>query len=210
MSATSHRPLALGAAVALLVAAGLAIAYAPMPPPASIEPGTEQTEAERAPSSLPERDTFIAMMRDFAGFSDWSRHAVQGAMLPVGVQDGPTYIYANVAPPDASRWPVGTILVKVIESGAQPEQWTIHAMVKRGVPFNGDGAVGWEFFELSLPNGLDEPPLILWRGTGPPSGHGYASATVDAGPEGIPLVCNDCHSAAWQSDGVLTPALALR
>lgn len=204
------RALSLGAAALAFAGAALAIANAPAPPP---EPTPQPAPAalEAPPDAGAEPTAFIAMMRDFEGFPGWDRYEVEGAMLPVGVDDGPTHIYANRAPPrDRARWPVGTILVKVIESGPRPEDWTIHAMVKRGVPYNGDGAVGWEFFELSLPDGAAAPPLILWRGPGPPSGHGYAARGVDAGTEPIPLVCNDCHAASWRDDGVLTPALALR
>jgi hypothetical protein len=79
-------------------------------------------------------------------------------------------------------------------------------MVKRGLPFNSDGALGWEYFELRFSEGSDEP-VVVWRGN-PPSGHGYAAAGRD--PSTVPLVCNDCHTAAWQNDSVLTPALSLR
>ncbi|MCZ7677997.1 MAG: hypothetical protein M5U28_04150 [Sandaracinaceae bacterium] len=108
----------------------------------------------------------------------------------------------------ARRWPVGTVVVKAIESGA-PHQWTIHAMVKRGVPFNDDGAIGWEYFELSFREGSGEPSIV-WRGSGPPSGHGYAVAGRPAEAGAIPLVCDDCHAPAWQNDSLLTPAIALR
>ncbi|MEM9069528.1 MAG: hypothetical protein AAGE52_13525 [Myxococcota bacterium] len=149
------------------------------------------------------------MARDFADFRRWERHGVQGAMLPIGTPDGPTFIYVNARPPDGTRrWPVGTILVKAIESGT-PEEWTVHAMVKRGVPYNPDGAVGWEYFELVFADDA-ALPSIRWRGQGPPSGHGYAASGTEADPDAIPLVCNDCHAANWRSDGVLTPALALR
>ena len=128
-------------------------------------------------------------------------------MLPVGAAPGPTAIYVSQrAPAGAARWPVGTILVKSIENGP-PEQWVVHAMVKRGVPYNREGALGWEFFELAFDPGSEEP-RIVWRGPGPPSGHGYAAMGRDAGPDPVPLVCNDCHAVAWQNDGALTPALA--
>lgn len=153
--------------------------------------------------------SFIAFARDFRDFRSWERHGVTGAMMPIGAADGPTFIYVNRRAPEGSRrWPIGSIVVKAIESGA-PESWTIHAMVKRGVPFNRDGAVGWEYFELRFDPERDAP-RIVWRGGGPPSGHGYAAQgrAPDAGA--IPLVCDDCHAPAWQNDSVLTPALALR
>jgi hypothetical protein len=152
--------------------------------------------------------SFLAFAPDFRDFRRWERIPVEGAMLPVGAAPGPTAVYVNRRPPaGARRWPVGTILVKSIENGP-PSAWVVHAMVKRGVPFNRDGAVGWEFFELAFDEGASEP-RIVWRGTGPPSGHGYAAMGRDAGPDPVPLVCNDCHAAAWQNDGALTPALAL-
>lgn len=156
----------------------------------------------------PPLESFIAMRAAFSGFRQWTRYPVDGAMLPVGVEPGPTYVYVNRSPPRGeARWPVGTILVKVIEGGV-PARWTIHAMVKRGVPYNPDGSVGWEFFELTYQDG--DELAILWRGQGPPSGHGYAAMNTDAGPDPILLVCNDCHAASWQNDAVLTPALAIR
>jgi hypothetical protein len=161
-----------------------------------------------APSPIPSSPPshFIAFARDFRAFRTWERHSVAGAMMPVGAAEGPTYVYLNRrAPAGSLRWPVGTMIVKAIESGA-PHQWTVHAMVKRGLPFNSDGALGWEYFELRFSEGSDEP-VVVWRGN-PPSGHGYAAAGRD--PSTVPLVCNDCHTAAWQNDSVLTPALSLR
>ncbi|MCS6857374.1 MAG: hypothetical protein NZM37_06660 [Sandaracinaceae bacterium] len=151
---------------------------------------------------------FIAFAKDFEGFTSWERIPVEGAMNAVGAKPGPTAVYVKARPPPHStRWPNGSILVKTIEH-ERMEEWVIHAMVKRGVPYNRDGAIGWEFFELKY-DPSDAKLHIVWRGTGPPSGHGYAAQGRDAGPGGIPLVCNDCHAAAWQNDGVLTPALAL-
>ena len=129
--------------------------------------------------------------------------------MPIGAAEGPTYIYVNRrAPEGARRWPVGTIVVKAIESG-EPDAWTIHAMAKRGVPFNRDGAIGWEYFELRLARGSEEPSIV-WRGEGPPSGHGYAAMGRPADAGAIPLVCDDCHAAGWHNDSVLTPAISLR
>jgi hypothetical protein len=127
--------------------------------------------------------SFLAFAPDFRGFRGWERIPVEGAMLPIGAAPGPTAIYVSARPPaGARRWPVGTILVKSIENGP-PSAWVIHAMVKRGVPFNRDGALGWEFFELAFDPGSEEP-RIVWRGTGPPSGHGYAAMGRDAGDRG--------------------------
>jgi len=154
-------------------------------------------------------DSFIAFARDFREFRSWERHGVEGAMMPIGAAEGPTFIYVNRRAPEGSRrWPIGTIVVKAIESG-EPDAWTIHAMTKRGVPFNRDGAIGWEYFELRFDHASDEP-TIVWRGEGPPSGHGYAAMGRASDAGAIPLVCDDCHAAGWQNDSVLTPAISLR
>lgn len=200
--------VALGLAVGALLgpakpSAFSAIASGPTQDPEMLAP-QRATQTESPPDA---GASYIAFARDFADFRTWERIAVEGAMLPVGVAPGPTSVYANARRPrGVRRFPVGTILVKAVERGA-PHEWVIHAMVKRGVPYNADGAVGWEFFELAFDEGA-EAPHVVWRGTGPPSGHGYAALGRDAGSEPVPLVCNDCHAAAWQTDGVLTPALA--
>ncbi len=189
---------ALGLTGALTLGA-TAIGSRPSPPIAPVEIAAEGATL----------DSFIAFARDFREFREWERHGVEGAMIPIGATEGPTFIYVNRrAPAGSRRWPVGTIVVKAIESG-EPDAWTIHAMAKRGVPFNRDGAIGWEYFELRFAPGSDDP-TIVWRGEGPPSGHGYAAMgrAPDAGA--IPLVCDDCHAAGWQNDSVLTPALSLR
>jgi len=191
------------ALVALTVLLGELAPAAPIAPVTIDAPPTDAGAPDAGPAS------FIAFARDFEGFRRWERHAVAGAMIPVGAAPGPTYVYASQrAPAGARRWPVGTILVKTIENGP-PSQWTVHAMVKRGVPYNRDGAIGWEFLELRFPEGEEDAPVVVWRGPGPPSGHGYAAMGRDAGTEPVVLVCNDCHAAAWQDDGVLTPALSL-
>lgn len=208
----SFRKIGFALLATALAAGGVALAAMAVERLASSPTSAEIASADRAPTDAgidAGAAPFVAFARDFAGFRRWERHAVSGAMIPVGARPGPTFVYVNArAPRGAHRWPVGTILVKSIEQGA-PHEWTIHAMVKRGVPYNAAGAIGWEFFELRIPEGSEEP-VVVWRGTGPPSGHGYAAMGRDAGPDPIPLVCNDCHAANWQSDGVLTPALALR
>jgi hypothetical protein len=167
---------------------------------------TTPTDAGSTEAATPA--SFVAFSSAFRDFRTWERIPVEGAMLPVGAVPGPTAVYVNARAPEGSaRWPVGTILVKAIEHEAL-EDWVIHAMVKRGVPYNRDGAIGWEFFELGFEPGSDTPHVV-WRGTGPPSGHGYAAQGRDAGTAEVPLVCNDCHAVAWQSDGALTPELAL-
>ena len=159
------------------------------------------------PEPAAPRDPFIALARDFEGFVEWPRFTSAGTAIPEGATPGPTFVYAReILPVGVARMPVGTMLLKTIENGP-PTDWFVHAMVKRSGDFNPGGTVGWEFFELALTDDLE--PVILWRGEGPPSGHGYAAAGVPD-PEAIPLVCNDCHSAAWMTDGVLSPELVER
>lgn len=210
------------AAAALLSAAlvllGATLALAPTPSRATthVRPATSTAATDAATDAASAGSTaastpasFVAFSSAFRDFRTWERIPVEGAMLPVGAAPGPTAVYVNTrAPGGSARWPVGTILVKAIEHEAL-EDWVIHAMVKRGVPYNRDGAIGWEFFELGFEPGSDTPHVV-WRGTGPPSGHGYAAQGRDAGTAEVPLVCNDCHAVAWQSDGALTPELALR
>ena len=153
---------------------------------------------------LPLDEPFIALSRDFEGFTDWHRFEVAGDAIPTEVEPGPTFVYARtLPPPGVARFPVGTILIKTIEPG-DPTAWTIHAMVKRSGTFNPAGAIGWEFLELALT--AERDVVILWRGEGPPSGHGYGSVGE---PSDIPLVCNDCHAPAWTNDAVLTPDIRL-
>lgn len=174
---------------------------------ASRTPPTDAPASVVDEGPLPERASFLAFARDFESFRRWERFPVQGAMVPTGAEPGPTFVYRNARPSAGARaYPVGTILVKTIESGP-PEDWVIHAMAKRGAPYNRDGAVGWEFFELDLD--ANDSLSVVWRGTSPPSGHGYGAQGRDAGVSATTLTCNDCHAASWQTDGVLTPALSL-
>ncbi|MDQ3033383.1 MAG: hypothetical protein M3Y87_13265 [Myxococcota bacterium] len=203
-----------------MLAAALALGASSIGAPRSADPppvgAMPRPSSEATLVAAVERDagadlalaSYVAFARDFARFREWERHPIAGAMMPIGAAPGPAFVYVSArASTGARRWPVGTILVKTVESGA-PHQWTIHAMVKRGVPYNRDGAIGWEFFELALDED-GETLRIVWRGNGPPSGHGYAAIGRDAGTDPVPLVCNDCHAVAWQDDAVLTPALSL-
>lgn len=195
-------------AATAITAIAWALRPAPEEPVPALEDVSDAEEADAVEAGDGPAAPFVAFARDFVDFREWSRVEVEGAMLPVGTAPGPTYVYLNRPAPEGARaWPVGTVLLKVVESGPTPPDWVVHGMVKRGVPYNRDGLAGWELFELRLDG--DARPSVVWRGTGPPSGHGYAARGSDAGPSNIALVCVDCHSAAWQSDGVLTPAYAL-
>lgn len=147
---------------------------------------------------------FIALQRDFASFRDWT-------VLDLGVRthagvEGPTRVYCNrIPPPGLSHFPNGTIIVKSLESG-EPSSWPVHAMVKRGGGFNAQGAFEWEFFDLQL--SAAGVPVIVWRGEGPPSGHGYGS-TPGAGEVAEEIEdCSGCHKSET-NDAVLTEDLDL-
>lgn len=151
------------------------------------------------PAGTQEPETsFIAMPKDFQGYESW-----EGFVLPPGNAADPhtaigRTVHLNRRPPQGStEFPIGTILVKVPADANSSGD--VFAMVKRGGTYNFQGAVGWEWFEL-FPNGANEPPIIKWRGLGPPSGEEYRSA---AG------TCNQCHAAAAENDFVMTEPLQL-
>jgi hypothetical protein len=151
---------------------------------------------------------FIALESDFAPFQTWTRIFVGDGPLD-GHPAGPRYGYLREkAPPGATKYPVGAIVVKTVEQGATREDWDVFAMVKRGGGFNQSGALDWEFFTLKInERGI---PVLLYRGTNPDDGtadggdtHGYGSA-----PSGV--TCNRCHGilGTERSDHILSPALA--
>lgn len=151
------------------------------------------------PADAAEAGTFVAQQSDFRDFQQWPRLALPDGPMEGGDPDvtGKRSLYVSgIALGAEAPYPVGTILVKTVEMGAEAE-WEVHAMVKRGGTFNSDGAVGWEYFELGL--SLGGVPVIRWRGAIPPSGEGYA------GVEGLVASdCNSCHAVAPAKDGVLT------
>jgi hypothetical protein len=139
-------------------------------------------------------ESFIAMQADFAGYLSWEAYPVSSA--DTGHSEGERVVYLNQKPEaGAKTFPVGTILVKVIDGS------DIHAMAKRGAGFNLDGAVGWEWFELLLSEG---EPVIKWRGASAPEGESYGAlpgTTEDSG-DSITGDCNVCHGAAANNDYV--------
>ena len=146
---------------------------------------------------------YIALGRDLDDYESWS--VFDRGVDPVPPShEGRSVIYLDPLPdPGATEFAVGTRIVRVEEVGDDPTTWQVHAMVKRGGGFNPDGALGWEFFELSLT--ASHEPFIVWRGEGPADGDGYLP------PEGGDLLsCNHCHGAAIENDSVLSPVLDLR
>lgn len=155
--------------------------------------------SERAELSLPAREPFIALERDFQGFEGWTKVALS-KRPPVGEThaEGDAHEYVNQLPARGSReFPVGTILVKSVDKDAKKQD--ILAMVKRGGGYNGRGAHGWEWFELRRRE--DDSVGIVWRGINPPSGEGYGGDPMGG--------CNGCHQMATNNDFVLAEALTL-
>lgn len=143
-------------------------------------------------------ESFVAMQVDFSGYPSWDAVEIDAAGAgDSGHPEGERTVYVNELPPaDAESFPVGTVIVKVIE-GAD-----IHAMVKRGEGFNTEGAVGWEWFELVL--ATNGEPVIKWRGEEPPAGETYGAlpgAPVDSG-DTLTGDCNACHGARSDNDFV--------
>lgn len=151
-----------------------------------------------------EPEVFIAFQRDFADFERWTTLERGEDRVPPTHLGRTSTIYVDRVPPrGASRFPVGTRIVRVESSGDDPSAWEVHAMVKRGGAFNAEGARGWEFFELAL-DATRRRPSIRWRGEGPADGDGYRA------PEGGDLLsCNHCHASAVDNDSVLSPVLEL-
>ncbi|MBL8685152.1 MAG: hypothetical protein JNK05_38600 [Myxococcales bacterium] len=149
-------------------------------------------------------DVFIAMQRDFEGFAGWTRTDL-GTVMLAGHPPGPRAAYVNrPLERGATEYPVGAIIVKVIHAGgADPSQWALFAMAKRGGGYNDRGARGWEFFTLRMQG---DSPVIVGRGINPPP-DGDAAGDPYHLPDGVG--CNSCHGTedARANDSVLTTLL---
>jgi hypothetical protein len=145
---------------------------------------------------------FIAFARDFTGFDSWMSFDL-GAITDDGIAVvGTRKAYINHIPPSGSTtFPIGTALVKTIAADTAAPGQTF-AMVKRGGAYNVQGALGWEWFELTSSNPV--APAILWRGITPPAGGAYADC-----PDVVGGSCNNCHVASRNNDYVPSDALAL-
>jgi hypothetical protein len=156
--------------------------------------------APDAATSAPTK-TFGALVGDFQPYASWTNFYVGDVPDPNGVDlAGPRTVYINAMPPPGStQFPVGTMIVKVIETSEAPQTWQMFALVKRGGDFDSQGAPGWEWFGLAM-NASNEV-VIEWRGDGPPPDGGYG---------GINNVgCIYCHTQAKANDYVQTPQLQL-
>ena len=154
------------------------------------------------PARLGTSNTFIASETDFHPFMSWKRTQVGDAAVVGGHAAGPRFAYVS-GEPSGGSFPVGTLIVKTVELG-DPTTWTIHARAKRGPGFNENGAVGWEWFELTPASGTVQ---IDWRGAVPPAGHGYESLPGLGSTSSTDADCNSCHALSPATDYILSPAL---
>jgi hypothetical protein len=140
---------------------------------------------------------FIASAADFDGFRSWRSFAITIDIAPGDSHiNGPRHVFYNRVPPKgATKFPVGTILVKETDPGPVTQR-TVFAMVKRGGDYDPTGDVNWEWFQLL--NNADGTESIVWRGAGP------AGGVYGNGPLGG---CDACHAAAERTDYVMTPGL---
>jgi hypothetical protein len=154
--------------------------------------------------------TFIAQQSDFADFQSWPRYSF-GDTTVAGLPTGPRFGYLKQkAPPGATAYPVGSMIVKSVEVDATPQDWELFGMVKRGGGYNSAGALDWEYFTLRL--SIGGVPVIFSRGFNPidldsvdgGAGHGYGDTS------GTGITCNRCHGAAGTErfDHILSGVLA--
>jgi hypothetical protein len=164
-------------------------------------PGERRVLAASSP------EPFIAFEREFQAFRSWERFEL-GASAAQGTThvEGDRRVFLNARPEAPSeRFPVGTIIVKELMSGADRGH-RLFAMVKRGGGYNRRGALGWEWLEL-FERG-DGSVGVNWRGVDAPSDETY-SGPVD-GPASDPLGgCNGCHASATLNDYVKSRPLRL-
>ncbi len=160
----------------------------------------------------PPEAVFIALQRDFAGFESWPRYFVGNSPLP-GHSVGDRFGYIKqLAPKGAAAYPVGSIIVKTVESGATKQEWALFAMAKRGGGFNAAGAKDWEFFTLRF--STSGVPVIVSRGSNPADGDADGDADGGTtgggyGSTGSGSTCNRCHGlpGTEQLDYVLSAVL---
>jgi hypothetical protein len=155
------------------------------------------SQASPVPSDPSVPLAFIATTSDFNGFRMWTSIAITADIAPGDSHiNGPRHVFYNRAPPKgATKFPVGTILVKETDPGPVTQR-TVFAMVKRGGDYDPSGDVDWEWFQLL--NESDGTESIVWRGAGP------AGGVYGNGPLGG---CDACHGTAERTDYVMTPQL---
>lgn len=186
---TSSSTMTLRCTLGLALALGLAVTA----------PGCD------GPDAAADADEFIALQRDFDGFTSWEHESLGYAPQGPGHPAGDRVIYINERPTTADELPVGTVIVKTMDT--VDEGLLVLAMVKRGGDYNDDGAQGWEWFELALDD--QGRPVIVWRGQDAPDGECYGCLPgTETAIE--PTSCNDCHERAADQDYVYTALRLLR
>jgi hypothetical protein len=144
--------------------------------------------------------TFTPIQGDFQSFHSWQSFTFIGQAIPDSphLTAGLRTDYLNhLPPPGATSFPVGTIIVKEVDQGTATSR-SVFAMVKVGGGYNTQGAVDWEWYELT--NNADGSESIRWNGVAPPPGDPYANS---------PVTCNQCHGQAKGNDFVQSPDLQL-
>ncbi len=116
---------------------------------------------------------------------------------------GPRIGFLNQRPAHGAKlYPVGTIVVKAVQTTPKPQDWAIFALAKRGADFNPSGAVGWEYFLLKI--GDDDVPRITSRGIAPSDdGRGDMGTIVPSTgyfSGGVIAPCNLCHGQSVHAD----------
>ncbi len=164
-----------------------------------------------------DNECFIASSEDFQNFMSWQHYHLTTSFMENNVHSsGPRDVYINQCPPaGATEFPVGTIILKVINQPGQPGQpepglegKSVFAQVKHGCGYNAQGAPGWEWYDLKTSlNGLQpgDPVEIVWSNFQAPLN--MYGATGIAGQN----QCNDCHSTMGAgNDSIITSALNLK
>ena len=135
---------------------------------------------------------------DFDGFMQWTHYDLGSADTDGIHGNADRVAYLNKVPPSGSTsFPLGTIIVKTVGSGADAGH--TFAMAKVGGGFNPNGAENWEWFELQ-PTGNGDVQ-ILWSGTQAPANETYLAT--------MPNSCNTCHMSAASNDFVPSSQLSL-
>jgi hypothetical protein len=152
--------------------------------------------------------TFIALDHDFAGFQGWYQAALPYNPLSATVDPTGAHVgFLNRRPPaGATRYPVGTMIVKAVEPSDDDTTWELFGMVKRGGGFNAGGASDWEYVLLRV--AADGNPFITSRGLAP-SDDGSDMGSGSYAPGGAAGGCNLCHGdkAYAGTDHVISPPL---
>ena len=138
---------------------------------------------------------FIAQDSDVADFPNWySQPFVADPLADIVYPPGSRFGFINhPAPPGATSYPVGTIIIKAIENDKVPAHWELFGMSKRGGDYNAAGAIGWDFLLIRYENGV---PHIYSSGLTPTvDGNPDMQAAVNEGSyfAGGQIACDVCH-----------------